>query len=185
MFRNILVAVDGSATANRGLKMAIDLAADQRAVLHVLHVVENPALTPGLEGGYFPPDYFDTLRERLRDNGLKVLARAERLAQESGVQVKPLLAERSMGSVAQAILQAARKLGADVIVLGTHGRRGLQRLLMGSDAEAVLREARCPLLLVRSTVGAKRAVRARPAAKPSSPARKRKAITRQAESRAS
>jgi nucleotide-binding universal stress UspA family protein len=184
MFLNILVAVDGSAIGNRGLRTAIELAVDQHAVLHVVHVVEAPTVTAGLEGGYIPSSYVETLRQRLRENALKILAKAERLAQQSGVPVKPVLVEMRTGSVARAILHTARKLGADVIVLGTHGRRGLQRALMGSDAEAVLREARCPVLLVRSTER-KPAARARQTPKPAAAASKRKAAKGPAESHAS
>ena len=100
--------------------------------------------------GYVPAGYIDTMLDDLRTHGRKILAKAEAAARESGVDVKTLLIETKGGSIADAILGAARKVRADVIVLGTHGRRGLSRVLMGSDAEAVLREARIPVMLVRS-----------------------------------
>jgi K+-sensing histidine kinase KdpD len=64
--------------------------------------------------------------------------------------MKAVLAESRGGTIADAILSQARKAKADLIVIGTHGRRGLSRVLMGSDAEAVVRESRVPVLLVRS-----------------------------------
>jgi len=162
MFERILVAVDGSPTSNRGLKTAIDLAADQQAALHVLHIVDALAGVPSLEGAYFPTAYLDQMSEALRDTGREVLKKAESMAAARGVQAKVALVESVGHTVAQAILGYARKQRADLIVLGTHGRRGLSRALMGSDAEMVLREARVPVLMVRA-----------PAAAPSSPGRRR------------
>ena len=69
---------------------------------------------------------------------------------QNGLRAKTVLVETVGESVADAILIQARKVRAELIVLGTHGRRGLARMLMGSDAEAVVREARVPVLLVRS-----------------------------------
>jgi len=139
MFKQVLVAVDGSPTSTRGLKAAIGLASDQRATLTVLHVIDNVASVAYVgDMGYIPADYVDTLLADLRANGRKLLAKAEALARDNGVTAKTLLVE----SKGQPI--------SDVIVLGTHGRRGLRRVLMGSDAEAVLRESRVPVLLVRA-----------------------------------
>ena len=164
MFQNILVAVDGSATATRGLKSAIQLAADQHATLNVIHIIDDMAVMPVLEGGFVPSNYVDSMFDALRDNGRKVLAKAEKLAQEQSVPVKTLLVESVGRTVAHAILAQARKARADVIVLGTHGRRGLTRVLLGSDAETVLREATCPVLLVRAPEPARRAVHDKAAA---------------------
>ncbi|HEY1461454.1 MAG TPA: universal stress protein [Casimicrobiaceae bacterium] len=161
MFKRILVATDGSPTSNRGLKIALALAKEQNSTLYVVHVVDDMAIALGLDGGvYVPADYVEGLVERLRSGGRKVLAAAQKLAQKEGQAIKPLLAETLGRSVAQAILAEVKKSRADLIVLGTHGRRGLSRLVMGSDAEAVLRETGVPVLLVRSASN-KRASRAR------------------------
>jgi nucleotide-binding universal stress UspA family protein len=155
------VATDGSPTSNRGLKIALALAKEQNSTLYVVHVVDDMAIALGLDGGvYVPADYVEGLVERLRSGGRKVLAAAQKLAQKEGQAIKPLLAETLGRSVAQAILAEVKKSRADLIVLGTHGRRGLSRLVMGSDAEAVLRETGVPVLLVRSASN-KRASRAR------------------------
>jgi nucleotide-binding universal stress UspA family protein len=151
MFTQVLVAIDGSPTGNRGLKAAIGLATDQKAALSIVHVIDSMAGVSYVgDIGYVPAGYIDTMLDDLRTHGRKILAKAEAVARESGVDVKTLLTESKGGSIADAILGAARKVRADVIVLGTHGRRGLSRVLMGSDAEAVLREARIPVMLVRS-----------------------------------
>ena len=99
--------------------------------------------------GYVPAAYIDNLLDDLREAGRKVLAKAEATAAKAGVSAKTVLVETKGGSIADAILGQARKLKSGVIVMGTHGRRGLRRVVMGSDAEAVLREARVPVLLVR------------------------------------
>jgi nucleotide-binding universal stress UspA family protein len=160
MFKRILVGVDGSPASNAGLKAAIELASDQRATLVGLHVIDDAAIALNFEGSYFPSSYVDTFYASLRDSGRKTLARAEKLARSADVEMKPLLVEARGAAVAHAIVREARKAKADVIVLGTHGRRGVQRMLMGSDAEAVVREAGVPVMLVRSAERAKRSSRA-------------------------
>lgn len=156
MFKTILVAVDGSAISNLGLEEAILLATEQGATLYVLHVVEEFVLAQGLD----VPVYGDGLWEAMRDAGKKTLANAVAKAQQRGVTTRSILAETARHSVADVILGQAKKCHADLIVLGTHGRRGMSRLVMGSDAEGVIREATVPVLLVRT-----RRPRRRPPAK--------------------
>ena len=159
MFTRILVAVDGSSTSNRGLKSAIDLAADQKATLYILHVVDDMAATPPANDGFIPAEYIESMIEALRESGRRIVARAAQLACDRGLEAHSLVVETLGRSVAETILLAARKHKADVIVLGTHGRKGLRRVLLGSDAENVLREARVPVLLVRGPAPAKRHAR--------------------------
>jgi nucleotide-binding universal stress UspA family protein len=150
MFRRILVPVDGSTTSNRGLRVAIDLAHDQQATLHLLHVVDELLLTPALEGGaYFTAQQVDAYAAALRAQGGKVLAKAEAEAAKKGIACRTTLVETLGGPVADAIVAHAQKIRADLIVLGTHGRRGLKRAVMGSDAEGVVRASPVPVLLVR------------------------------------
>jgi len=151
MFKQILVAIDGSPVGNRGLKAAMELASGHAADLTVIHVVDDLQSVSYIgDMGYVPADYVDRVLDDLRANGRKILAKAQSAARAAGVDVKALLVESKGGSIADAILAQARKLRADTIVLGTHGRRGLRRALMGSDAEAVLRDSRVPVLLVRT-----------------------------------
>ena len=151
MFNQVLVAIDGSSTGNRGLKAAIGHASDQKASLTILHIVDDMASVSYVgDMGYVPAGYVDKLVDELRANGRKVLAKAEAAARDGGVEAKTLLVEAKGRSIADAILGQAKKARADVIVLGTHGRRGLRRVVMGSDAEAVLRDSRVPVLLVRA-----------------------------------
>ena len=157
MFRRILVPIDGSPTSNRSLEEAIALARDQSARLCLLHVVDELVVTQGFEGvAYIPESYMDDFMDALRKDGKKLLARAEARARRRRVKVETALLETVGHRVAELILKHAKKWRADVIVLGTHGRRGLSRLLMGSDAEMVVREAPVPVLLVRSAQRARR-----------------------------
>jgi nucleotide-binding universal stress UspA family protein len=150
MFKRIVVAIDGSPTAQRGLKVALDLAAEQRAVVHAVHVVDDMGIVPSLDGGYIPSAFIDSYAQALRDKGYKTLDKATAQARAAGVTCKASLVETMGQGVAQTILQHARKVKGDLIVLGTHGRRGLRRVLLGSDAEAVVRDAPVPVLLVRA-----------------------------------
>ena len=162
MFKNILVAVDGTSTSQRGLKVATELALDQKATLHVVHVVDNMTVVP-MEAPYAHAAYIESMLEALRDTGSKLLAKAEAFAHERGVDVRTSLAESKGNGVATQLLREAKRRKVDLVVLGTHGRRGLRRLLLGSDAEMVLREARVPVLLVRAP---ERAAVRRPSALP-------------------
>jgi nucleotide-binding universal stress UspA family protein len=165
MFQRILVPVDGSPTSNRGLKTAIELALDQGARLDILHVIDQMAVTPALTDGYAAADYVATIVESLRESGHRVLAKAKSAADARAVDAQPILVESRGETVAHEILKQARKQKADVIVLGTHGRRGLRRMLLGSDAETVVRESPVPVLLVRGTArgaGGKSSTKAAP-----------------------
>jgi nucleotide-binding universal stress UspA family protein len=94
--------------------------------------------------------YAGDLLETLRQSGKKIIEKAEALARRNGLAPESVMLESFGGRAADFIVQQARKWGADLIVLGTHGRRGVKRLVMGSDAEQVVRTTRVPVLLVRS-----------------------------------
>jgi nucleotide-binding universal stress UspA family protein len=146
MYKRILVPVDGSGSANRGLQEALRLAKDQQAKVFVLHVVEEQFVTQAAEGIVFSERIF----ESMRGNGRKVLARAAAAARKLGVSAQGLLIESITVPVADLVVREAKKQRADLIVIGTHGRRGITRALMGSDAEEVVRASPVPVLLVRS-----------------------------------
>jgi nucleotide-binding universal stress UspA family protein len=147
MFKRILVPVDGSRTSALGLEEAIKMAKSQHATLCLLHVVDERVLTQTLEGGAAD---IDRIVDSLRASGKQILAKAETRARRSRLPVKSVLVENIINSVANVIVGQAKKLRADLIVLGTHGRRGVTRLVMGSDAEGVVRTTPVPVLLVRS-----------------------------------
>lgn len=151
MFRRILVPIDGSPTSKRGLEQAIDLASEQKARICLLHVVDALVVSAGADGMlYMPPDYADEFLQALRAEGKKLLSGAEAKVRKHGIEVEAVLQETLGGRVAGVIIKHAKKWRADLMVLGTHGRRGLSRMVMGSDAEMVVRETSIPVLLVRS-----------------------------------
>jgi nucleotide-binding universal stress UspA family protein len=147
VYRRILVAVDGSRPSALALDEAIRLAREQpESMLRVLHVV-NEGLT--LPPGVLSPNLAET-DEQAYTQGRAVLDAAESQARGAGVRVEGILA----GAVAQRagarIVDEASEWSADLIVCGTHGRGGIVRLVLGSDAEYVVRHARVPVLLLRS-----------------------------------
>jgi nucleotide-binding universal stress UspA family protein len=145
MYKRILVPVDGSRTSARGLEEAIKLAKSQKASLVVLHIVDDAILT----SSEIVPVYMEEIIKSLRKGGERILARAAAKVRARGVKPKPVLVEKFGGLVADVIIAQARKQRAGLIVLGTHGRRGVTRLVMGSDAEGVVRRTPVPVLLVR------------------------------------
>lgn len=160
MFKRILVAVDGSPASIAGLRSALDVANDQKATLLAVHIIDDGNLPINFEGAVYPPAVVDAYYVAAEKNGRKVLDRATTMAGRRGVKVTPLIVRSRLKTVAGAIVALARKHKADVIVLGTHGRRGLKRMLMGSDAEEVVRQALVPVLLVHETYRAARKLRA-------------------------
>lgn len=149
MFKRILVAVDGSPASSAGLKAAIDLASDQQATVVALHVIDDSVLPVDFEGVVYPRRYVDSYFAAQEQYGSKLLGRAGASARRSNVNLEPVVVRSHSHTVADVIVAQARKRKADAIVIGTHGRRGIARLLMGSDAEQVVRIATVPVLLVR------------------------------------
>jgi len=145
MYRRILVAIDGSKTAARGLREAIALAKDQAAALRVVHVVDKMAIVGVIEAGMDPRPVL----ARLARGGRALLNQARQSAKKLGVHAETACYEPVTKRVADAVLREAKKWRADLIVMGTHGRRGVPRLVLGSDAEQVVRLAEVPVLLVR------------------------------------
>ena len=158
MFRTIVVAVDGTRTSSRALAAAIGLAKDQKASLHVVHVIDELVMASMVDpSGVGVAQYVGTMLESLAKVGRKVVADAERVASKDVANVKAEVVSSRGQSVATVILRYSKRVGADVIVLGTHGRRGIGRLVMGSDAETVVREATVPVLLVRNPTAQRKA----------------------------
>jgi len=100
-----------------------------------------------------PSVYYDSIVQSLRESGIKVLEQTAAIVRRADVACEPQLIETLGGRVADQIVKQAKDWSADLIVMGTHGRRGLERLAMGSDAELVLRLSHVPVLLVRDQAG--------------------------------
>jgi nucleotide-binding universal stress UspA family protein len=145
MYPRILVAIDGSATAERGLQEAIALAGAMHSHLAVLYVVDDyPVLLERATA-----TAFEEGRRHLLKLGEELLAKALAQAREAGVDTECVLREVSSMRAFETILAEVAARHCDLVVMGTHGRRGLSRLTMGSEAEMVLRECPVPVLLVR------------------------------------
>ena len=147
MFKRILVPIDGSRTSNLGLATAVRMAKSQRAALCILHVVDESVVTRNVEAG---AAMIDRLLVSLRESGEKTLDKAQAEVRKRGLRSKPVLVESMLRSVADVIVGQAKKWRADLIVMGTHGRRGITRVVMGSAAEGAVRISPVPVLLVRT-----------------------------------
>ncbi len=148
MYHRLFVPIDGSPTSVKGLDHAIALAADQRATLHVFHVVDFHWLA---YADAAPIAIEDTTQSFIREQGRKLLEDASRRAREASVTVTSAMTDAFTGSVASYLLDEIRKVKPDLVVMGTHGRRGIKRLFLGSDASAVASLSDVPVLLVRGS----------------------------------
>jgi nucleotide-binding universal stress UspA family protein len=140
--RSILHPTDFSPPADAALMFALALARDQKAKLTLVHVARWPARPIGMPPESPPP--LDTDLER------RELERQLRQRPTGGFPVDHRL--EYADTFAEGIIHVAKELGCDLIVMGTHGRTGLSRLLLGSVAEEIVRRAPCPVLTVRSSL---------------------------------
>ncbi|WP_345795886.1 universal stress protein [Castellaniella sp. MT123] len=145
MYRQILVAVDGSEVANQAFEHAIGLAQQVGAKLLVIYIVEYPRTVYASEAFDVGPFY-----QAMLDEAKTVLDKAKARLSQAGVQgeVKMIDSGNIGNSVADELEDAVKTLGADLVVMGTHGRRGFQRLMLGSVAEAFVRRSPVPVMLI-------------------------------------
>ena len=151
MFKHILVAADGSETAGRALTHAIALAVEQGARLRVVNVVA-PRVSDWGELAWVD---MNTVVDGLTEEGRQILDQAAEQAQAAGVSVETALVDARQRHVGEVIASEAQTAGADLIVIGTHGRKGFSRLMLGSVAEVTLRMAHVPVLALPPAEGGK------------------------------
>jgi nucleotide-binding universal stress UspA family protein len=146
MFKRILVAVDGSNTAELALQEAIKLSKEFQAQLRIVHAVDIVNINLGTEFPN-PPEITDALIK----SGKEILRKAEAAARLAGIAVESHLIEIDTLAhrIPEMIAADAEAWPADLIVICTHGRRGLSHLFLGSIAEGVVRVATKPVLLIR------------------------------------
>jgi nucleotide-binding universal stress UspA family protein len=146
MYERILVPVDGSPTSSAGLEEAIQLAKLTGGRVRLVHVVDQLpfSLAAGTYGGMSAQ-----VVELLKESGWKILEDAHRRVADAGVKVDEELFESLDESLCAHLLEQVQSWRADIVVLGTHGRRGVRRMVLGSDAESILRSSTVPVLLVR------------------------------------
>lgn len=146
MYKRILVPVDGSATSLKALACAITLAKESAGQIRIIHVLEQLTyLTYDPYGGYTTE-----LMQAIRDSSVKLLHEAEALAHAASVTVDSQTLDEIGIPLGEVVAQNADSWNADLIVLGTHGRGGVRRFLMGSGAEQVIRLAPVPVLVIRA-----------------------------------
>lgn len=142
MFGKILVAIDGSGMSGQALQTAIDEARVWKAALHVIYVVET-----GLFSSLPMDNTWEIMLSMLEKEGGKAIADAKKQAEAKGVVINPHLKQ---GHAGNEIVKAATDIGADVVVIGSHGKSNVDRLLLGSVSSFVV--ANCPVavLVVRT-----------------------------------
>jgi nucleotide-binding universal stress UspA family protein len=142
LYERILVPTDGSETSRRAIEHAVDLAAAHDAALHAVYVV-NAASFASLPA----ETSWDGVADVLHSEGEAALDQVTEAAEATGVPVERVLLE---GSPAAEIVRYAESEPCDLVVMGTHGRGGIDRLLLGSVAERVVRSSNVPVLTVRA-----------------------------------
>ena len=149
MYRRIMVAVDGSATSNKALVAATEMAnySGGRAELRLVHVLDEMAYFTGFDpyGGQS-----GELIKIMRETGEKILAEALAIVQTAGVKADTLLIDKFGERLGETVAAEAQDWNADLIVVGTHGRRRVGRMFLGSGAEQIIRLAPVPVLVIRT-----------------------------------
>jgi nucleotide-binding universal stress UspA family protein len=146
MYNRILVPVDGSVTSEAGLTEAIRLARLSGGALRLLHVIEDvPYVGEAAAYGQWPSER----TQAAIDRGQELLRQCATRVADQGVQVDTLLIEAGSHRLEHYVNEQIQSWPAEIVVLGTHGRRGAQRLILGSDAEQILRVSEVPVMLVR------------------------------------
>ena len=147
MYKRIVVAVDGSETSGKALDEATKLAQEMSSVILLLHVCEEMPIM-------WEPDGMNMILmqnslKAVADAGKELLENHKRQLTEQGITVETKLVETYGGRIGSVISEEAQKWNADLLVVGTHGRKGIAHFLIGSVAEDVTRTASMPVLLVR------------------------------------
>jgi len=145
MYKKILCPIDGSDTSNCGMVEAINLAKTLQAKLRFFHVIDTyfPILDANVELNVL------YLTDIQRSQGKKILEAAEEKSRQSGVLAEYITVESIGERVSKLIIKQAEEWPADLIVMGTHGLRGIARFIMGSDADIVVKQCQVPVLLVK------------------------------------
>jgi nucleotide-binding universal stress UspA family protein len=142
-YRKILCPVDFDPNSTDALAHAAALAMNSAATLYLLHVIQiNPLTAQGAAQGFAGKDFYDSQVENAR-------SQLEQCSQSIPAGVRRELAVE-IGEPGNLIIAVQQRLGADLVVMATHGRRGLKHLVLGSVAERVVRESAAPVLTVRA-----------------------------------
>jgi nucleotide-binding universal stress UspA family protein len=141
----ILLAIDDSKFSEAAIQMVVAQARPQDTEVRILHVLLPPSLLLGREMGGYDPE-FETVWKAQREQAKALVTKTTGMLRTSGFNVTSALEE---GDPKSKIIDVASEWNADLIILGSHGRKGLDRFLMGSVAEGVARHAKCSVQIVR------------------------------------
>lgn len=141
----ILIAIDGSDFSQAAVESVIARPWSAGTEIKVLHVVEPPSLLMGREMAAYDPE-FEAVWKALREQAKDLVTKAAEKLRAAKLNVSTALME---GDPKSSIIDAANEWPANLIVVGSHGRKGLDRFLMGSVSEAVVRHARCSVEVIR------------------------------------
>jgi nucleotide-binding universal stress UspA family protein len=140
--QNIVIATDGSKNAQRAISYGIEIARLSGAIVHALYVVNTSStISKNWTAGK------ETIYKIMKDDGQKAVSKVKKIGTDSGVEVREVILE---GYPSSEIIYFAENSNIDLIVMGTLGATGLERFLMGSVAENVVRSSKVPVLVVRS-----------------------------------
>jgi len=153
MYKRILVAVDGSPTSNKALSAALEMASYSggRSTVRLIHVIDEMAYFMALDP-YAGQSY--AMLNVMREAGEKILADGLAIVQSAGVQADTVLVDQLDARLAESVAAQVQAWDATLVVVGTHGRKGIGRVFMGSGAEQIIRMSTCPVLVIRSAQGA-------------------------------
>ncbi|MEC4676987.1 MAG: universal stress protein [Nitrospirota bacterium] len=140
LFNKVVLAVDGSDISRNAVKYAIELAKQSNGTVVAIHVIP-PIDVMDIET--FRPE---KILEGLKEEGKKILSEVDELAVKAGVKVQTSI---ESGVPFEKICSVAETLGCDLIIMGSHGRTGIGKVLIGSVTERVISRATCPVLVVR------------------------------------
>lgn len=143
IFKKILVPIDGSDTSQKAIAMALQMAVADKAEVRLLHSIDELSYVNAHE-------YSAELAKYAREHGHQILQEGLSAMHAVGVKGDIKLIDFAGQRLGDTVADQARLWNADLIVLGTHGRRGVGRLLLGSGAEQVIRLAPVPVLVIRS-----------------------------------
>lgn len=143
-YKRILVPIDGSPTSNKALVAALELARESGGRVRVMHALDELALISGFE-------YSGELMNAARKQAQEALDDALAIIRSAGIEGDAQLMETPGQRLGEAVAEACSAWQADLVVVGTHGRRGLSRVLLGSGADSVLRLSTLPVLVIRGS----------------------------------
>ncbi|MEF8720838.1 MAG: universal stress protein [Candidatus Accumulibacter necessarius] len=148
MYKRIMVAVDESFMTSQVMKAAVELARSTGAQMAICHAVDETILAQR-EVAMMLPNSVGKTEARMRLGAQGLLGRLAETARAAGIEVEIRLVESEQKHVSDMLIDAATEWQADLLIVGTHGRRGIERFFVGSVAERLVRKSQVSLLLVR------------------------------------